>query len=114
MHRTGGQQLRNMKSMSSASMVQTIRLWYLARADQPYVRPWGLATPILVLVVCLPLLRPLRHPVDVSDNEAARLATIESIVERHTLSIDSATFQPVHEQVIRMEPTEHGLAPRHF
>ncbi len=29
---------------------------------KPYVRPWALATPILVLVVCLPLLRPLRQP----------------------------------------------------
>src|SRR2546428_299657 len=42
---------------------------------KPHVRPWALSAPILVLLVCLPLLRPLRHPDprDVSDDELARL-----------------------------------------
>src|SRR5687768_13085388 len=77
-------------------MVEALRLWYVSRrsaaAEQPLVRPWGLAAPILVLVVCLPLLRPLRHPVNISENEKARLATIESLGERQTLVIDDTTF----------------------
>ena len=77
-------------------MVEALRLWYVSRrsaaAEQPLVRPWGLATPILVLVVCLPLLRPLRHPVNISDNEKARLATIQALAEDHTLAIDKTSF----------------------
>lgn len=63
---------------------------------KPHVRPWAMLAPILVLLVCLPLLRPLRHPDPrtVSNDELARLATIESIVERNTFAIDDATFPP--------------------
>ena len=65
---------------------------------QPHVRPWGLAPPILVLLFCLPLLRPLRHPDpgQISDDELARLATVQSIVEHHSLSIDQSSFIPPH------------------
>jgi len=58
------------------------------------VRPWALAAPVVVLLICLPLLRPLRQPdpTYISDDEAARLATIESIVERHTLDISRSEF----------------------
>ena len=58
--------------------------------SQPLVRPWALASPILVLLLALPLLRPLRHPDanQVSDDEAARLATIAAAVEHHSLSLE--------------------------
>jgi hypothetical protein len=58
---------------------------------RPQVRPWALAAPLLVLVVCLPLLRPLRHPdaASVSDDEAARLATIAALVQHHSLALDN-------------------------
>jgi hypothetical protein len=66
------------------------------------VRPWALAVPILVLLICLPLLRPLRHPGQASLDEELRLATISSLVEhRHDsgqlaekLAIDPATVMP--------------------
>ncbi|MGA3066558.1 MAG: hypothetical protein ABSF29_06895 [Tepidisphaeraceae bacterium] len=45
------------------------------------MRPWALATPIAVLLVCLPLLRPLRHPGQVSTDEELRLATIAALAE---------------------------------
>ena len=63
---------------------------------KPHVRPWALLAPILVLLVCLPLLRPLRHPDprEISNDELARLATIQSLVERRTLAIDKATYLP--------------------
>ena len=63
---------------------------------KPHVRPWALAAPILVLLVCLPLLRPLRHPDprEISNDELARLATVESLVEHRTLAIDEATYLP--------------------
>src|SRR5437870_376432 len=69
---------------------------------KPHVRPWALSAPILVLLVCLPLLRPLRHPDprDISDDELARLATVQSLVEKRTLAIDSAhEFVPQHDTI---------------
>ena len=59
------------------------------------VRPWALSAPIAVLLICLPLMRPLRHPDPrmISDDEQGRLATIQAIVEHHTLAIDQTDFR---------------------
>jgi hypothetical protein len=110
-------------------MVELIRQWYQNRAGVPYVRPWGLAAPILVLLVCLPLIRPLRMvpdnpkldrtvqtlPVgirtgDLSDNERTRLATIQAIAERRTLAIDQTSFYPRPADV----PASFAPAARHY
>jgi hypothetical protein len=55
-----------------------------------HVRPWSLSAPIIVLLICLPLLSPLRHPLpsQMSDEELARLATVRAIVEQQTFAID--------------------------
>ncbi len=90
-------------------MLSVIHHWYRSRAGRPYVRPWGLAMPVLVLVVCLPLLRPLLHPTDISQNERERLATIEAIVEQKTLSIDHTSFIPKD----RLGPVS-GPEKRHY
>src|SRR5437867_1861741 len=79
-------------------MVVALREWWRRRERGPMVRPWGLAAPILVLIVCLPLLRPLRSG-EMSETEAARLATIRAIVERHTLAIDGAQLHPAEAQI---------------
>lgn len=70
---------------------------------KPHVRPWALSAPIVVLLICLPLLRPLRHPDPrlISDDELARLATIESLVERRTLSIDKSPLAPQRGLITR-------------
>lgn len=83
-------------------MVEAVRRWYRSRSEHPYIRPWGLSGPILVLIVCLPLLRPLRYRVDtsdpkavrldISDNERARLATVQAIVEGRTLALDQSSL----------------------
>ena len=64
---------------------------------QPHVRPWALSSPILVLLICLPLLRPLRHPDPrlISDDEQARLATVQSLVEHRTLAIERSASLPI-------------------
>jgi hypothetical protein len=61
---------------------------------KPLVRPWALAAPIVVLLICLPLMRPLRHPDPslVSDDEQSRLATIQAVVEQHTLEVQRTSF----------------------
>ena len=65
------------------------------------VRPWALAAPVLVLLVALPLLRPLRYPspFQMSDDEKARLATVQAIVEHGTLSIDATDFTTTQAKV---------------
>ena len=59
------------------------------------VRPWALSAPIAILLICLPLMRPLRHPAaaTISDDEQARLATIQSLVEQHTFDIRASEFR---------------------
>ena len=58
------------------------------------VRPWALAVPILVLLVALPMLRPLRYPASdqMSPNELTRLAAIQSLAENHTQEIEGSQF----------------------
>jgi 4-amino-4-deoxy-L-arabinose transferase-like glycosyltransferase len=71
-------------------------LWKILGRDRHgrLVRPWALLGPIVVLVLTLPLLRPLRHPdpLGISDEELARLATVQAIVEHKTLAIDGTDF----------------------
>ena len=55
------------------------------------MRPWGLATPIMTLIVCLPLLRPLRTAV-IPDDERWRLATIQALAGGKGLAIDETPF----------------------
>lgn len=71
--------------------LRTYARWFRKR---PLVRPWALSAPIFVLLICLPLMRPLRHPVadTISDDEQGRLATIQAIVEHHTLQIQQSSF----------------------
>lgn len=54
------------------------------------VRPFGLAGPILVLLIALPLLRPLRHPseLEMSNQEMLSLASVEALVEHGSLDLD--------------------------
>lgn len=74
---------------------------YLTR---PRVRPWALAVPILTLLICLPMLRPLRHPDPrhISDEESVRLATIEAIVEQRTLALNQDDADAVSSHIIRV------------
>jgi len=52
-------------------------------------------------LICLPLLRPLRHPDprDVSIDETARLATVQAIVENGTLAIDETMKMPIGQTI---------------
>ena len=76
----------------------SLRRWWVRRKFRrqklPVVRPWALLTPVVVLLIALPLLRPLRHPDPrgVSADESARLATVQSIVRHGTLAVDHTDF----------------------
>jgi hypothetical protein len=67
------------------------------------VRPWALSAPIFVLVICLPLMRPLRHPATnmISDDEQGRLATIQAVVEHHSLQIQQSSFATRDTVIVR-------------
>src|SRR6476659_7084364 len=77
------------------------RLVRYRRRPQKMVRPWALSAPVLVLLVALPLLRPLRYPspFQMCDDEKARLATVQAIVEHGTLSIDATDFTTTQAKV---------------
>ena len=65
------------------------------------VRPLALLGPVLVLVICLPLLRPLRHPADISIDEQLRIATVRALVERGTLALDNVQPGQIDGTVLR-------------
>jgi hypothetical protein len=71
-----------------------LRNWLRRYRNRRHVRPWALSAPIVVLLIALPLLRPLRHPDprSISDDESARLATVQALVEQNRLSIDDTGF----------------------
>jgi len=78
--------------------------YYVRRYRQKkLVRPWALSAPILVLLIALPLLRPLRMADPdlrhISDGEQARLATVQAIVENHSLAIDATNFTTTTQKV---------------
>ncbi len=68
-----------------------------------HVRPWALLPPIVVLFISLPLLRPLRHPDPraISDDELSRLATVQAMVERHSLAIEKTNFAFIRAKIER-------------
>lgn len=80
-------------------------LWRILGRDRAggMVRPWALFGPVVVLVIGLPLLRPLRHPdpAMVSDEELSRLATVQAMVEHGTLAIDQTDFTSTRLKVRR-------------
>src|SRR3954453_2872547 len=69
-----------------SSLRDYIRRWQ----SRPKVRPWALSGPIVVLLICLPLLRPIRHPTAIGEDEATRLASVRAIAERGSLALSPA------------------------
>lgn len=90
-----------------------LRRWFLRRKNRPLVRPWALLTPIVVLLIALPLLRPLRHPDsrETSDQERAILAPVQSLVEHRTLAVEATNFTLTHEKTERNGHTYTTQAP---
>src|SRR5215217_3732027 len=80
-----------------------LRNWLRRYRNHRHVRPWALAVPILVLLIAVPMLRPLRHPDfgSISDDELARLATVQALVEQNTLSIDGSRYASTSAKVLR-------------
>jgi hypothetical protein len=73
----------------------SIRGYLRNTLPRPIVRPWALAAPVLVLVICLPLLRPLRHPTEVSEDEALRLATVHALVHTGSLALNDPVSRSI-------------------
>ena len=92
-------------------MSTTLNILGYKWTPQKRVRPWALAGPILILVFCLPLLRPLRHPADISEHEAARLATVEAIVHQGTLAIENTSFPVPRSQSISVDGHRYAAQP---
>ena len=65
------------------------------------VRPWALCAPVVVLLIALPLLRPLRSPGEISLSELSRLATIQALVEHDGQAIQGTPFFEAMRQSAR-------------
>ncbi len=78
-------------------LLNYLRHW----AAGKHVRPWALSAPVIVLLICLPLLSPLRHPVagQMGDEEMARWATVQALVEQQTFAIDGTMFALTRQRV---------------
>jgi hypothetical protein len=92
------------------------RAWFSSLMNRQMVRPWALCAPILVLLNALPLLRPLRSPDEISANELSRLATIQSLVEHKSLSIDHSEFfdELAHRSASRDVPESTVRSKNHY
>src|SRR5271154_2237648 len=75
--------------------------YFRAYSQRKHVRPWALSPPIIVLLICLPLLRPLRHPLpsQMSEDETSRWATVMALVERQTFAIDQTPFAQTKQKI---------------
>ena len=85
---------------------------YLTRR---HVRPWALCAPILILIIAIPIQRPLRTPDPslISDDEQSRLATIQAIVEHHSLAIEGTDFRDTRAKIVAIGDIGEKF-PTHF
>jgi len=91
------------------------RNWW-RRRTRPLVRPWALAGPIVVLLICLPLLRPLWSPGVMSGREAAVLDTAHNLLQHRGFALDPAHGYPpeavvtVNGKLLARDPTAFTAA----
>lgn len=97
--------------------MRVILNYFRTLPQRQIVRPWALATPILVLLVTLPLLRPLRSPdpMSMSANELSRLAAVQAMGEHHAQEIESSSFYPIlHFRNGRQPPETVQIEGRYY
>jgi hypothetical protein len=81
--------------------MRSLLVYLRAYSQRKHVRPWALSPPIIVLMICLPLLRPLRYPLpsEMSDDETSRWGTVMALVERQTFAIDQTPFAETKQKI---------------
>ncbi len=88
----------------------------LRHKNRPMVRPWALLTPIVVLVIALPLLRPLRQPDPraVADPERSIYATVQAVAEHGTLAIERTEFVHANGSHVARDGHLYSVQPPTF
>lgn len=89
-------------------------LWFHLWLTHRAVRPWALLTPLLVLAVALPLLRPLRAPGQLSDGELLLLQTVRSLRVDRDLAIDPVAAVVAPGEVIYSQGRVYAAHPPGF
>jgi hypothetical protein len=81
--------------------LRSIVTYLRAYRRRKHVRPWSLLAPIAVLLIALPLLSPLRHPLvsQMSDEEMSCWATVQALVEQQTFAIDGTLFAHTRQKI---------------
>jgi hypothetical protein len=72
--------------------MSAVRDYFRRMRSRQVVRPWALCAPVVVLLIALPLLRPLRSPAEASENELSRLAAIQAMGEHDNQAINESEF----------------------
>src|SRR5438045_5907432 len=88
----------------------SLRVYFRRWRKRPKLRPWALVAPVIVLSICLPRLRPLRHAGEPSGDEQARLATVRALVEHRTLVLDPEYLAP-RSRLIRVNQKLYSDQP---
>ncbi len=85
----------------SSQTLHPVLNYLRAYSRRKHVRPWSLSAPIVVLLICLPLLSPLRHPLksQMSDEEMSRWATVQALVEHQSFAIEATDFSHTRQKV---------------
>ena len=96
--------------------MQRIFSYFRSLTQRQFVRPLALAVPALVLLVALPLLRPLRKPelYNMSPNELSRLATVQALAEQGTQEIEHTPFYQTMVQMYGSLPPETTRFENHI
>ncbi|HZK80547.1 MAG TPA: hypothetical protein VFC46_05750 [Humisphaera sp.] len=74
-----------------------------------------MSAPILILLIAIPLLRPLRSPDPrlISDDEQARLATVQAMVEHHSQAIEATEFRDTRDIIVARSDVSSQF-PSHY
>ena len=89
-------------------------LWFRLWLTHRVVRPWALLTPVLVIAVAMPLLRPLRAPGQLSNGEWLLLQTVRALRTQSELAIDAVAAAVAPNEVIYSGGRVYAAQPPGF
>lgn len=85
-----------------------LRQWWIRRGQKPVIRPWALVTPVVVLLLACPLIRPLLDPQGMTSREALTLESVRAILRHGTLALDP---NRIPDRSMVFHNGEHFFAP---
>lgn len=82
--------------------------WWIRRSQGPLIRPWALLTPVVVLLLACPLIRPLFDPQAITPRQSLTLESVRSVLRHGTLVLDP---DRIPDRSVAFYNGEHFFAP---